>query len=92
MDSGIYVLGNLNTTKVVVLQVLSYYDIMFLKWASPMSENCLKKSQSCVASPYLLRQGMESYNPKLKTNFEMGTAAFFEDIEFRRRNKVKDCL
>ena len=71
----------------VVLQVLSYYDIMFLKWAPPMSKNQLKKSQSRVASPYLIRQGMGSYNPKLKTNFEIGTASFFEDIEFRRRNK-----
>ena len=37
-------------------------------------------------------RGYKFYNPTLKTIFEMGIAQFFEDVEFRGRNKVKDII
>ena len=35
-------------------------------------------------------KGFKFYDPTIRDIFEMGTATFFEDIEFRGRNKVKD--
>lgn len=34
--------------------------------------------------------GYKFYDPKLNTIFDMGTTIFFEDIEFRWKNKVRD--
>ena len=35
-------------------------------------------------------KGFKFSDPTIRNIFEMGTATFFEDIEFRGRNKVKD--
>ena len=56
MDSDIYVQDNLNTTTVVVLQVLCHYEFM-LEVGPLMTGNQFYKSQSCVASPHLTRLG-----------------------------------
>ena len=37
-------------------------------------------------------RGYKFYDPKLKTIFETGIATFFEDIEFRGRNKIRDIV
>ena len=52
-DSGIYVQELLNTTTVVVLQVLCHYEFM-IEMSSLMSENQVKKSFSYVASPHVM--------------------------------------
>ena len=35
-------------------------------------------------------KGFKFYDPTLRNIFEIGSATFFEDIEFGGRNKVKD--
>ena len=35
-------------------------------------------------------KGYNFYDPKLKTNFEIWNATFFEDIEFGGKNKIRD--
>ena len=37
-------------------------------------------------------RGYKSYDPTLRSIFEMGTATFFEDVEFGGRNKVRDIV
>ena len=56
MDSSIYVQDTLNTTTVVVLQVLCHYEFM-IEMGPLMSENQVKKSLSCVESPHLPQLG-----------------------------------
>ena len=56
MDLSIYVQDTLNTTTVVVLQVLCHYEFM-IEMDPLMTENQFYKSQSCVASPLLSRLG-----------------------------------
>ena len=51
-DSRIYVQEILNTTTVVVLQVLCHYEFM-IEIGPLMLENQVKKSMLCVASPHL---------------------------------------
>ena len=42
--------GHLNTTAVVVLQVVFHYEIIY-EIDPPMSEKQVKESQSCAAPP-----------------------------------------
>ena len=35
-------------------------------------------------------RGYKFYDPTIRNIFETGTATFFEDVEFGRRNKVRD--
>ena len=48
-----YVKDNLNTTTVVVLQVILRYLDLYIEMGPLMSENQLKESQSRVAPPLL---------------------------------------
>jgi len=45
---------------------------------------------SCFIDYSERSRGYKFYDPKLKTIFEMGTAIFFEDIDFGEKNKVRD--
>ena len=44
--------GHLNTTTVVVLQVVFHYEIIY-EMGPPMSEKQVKKFQSCAVPPLL---------------------------------------
>jgi len=37
-------------------------------------------------------RGYKFYDPTIKPIFELGIATFFEDVEFRGRNKVRDIV
>ena len=56
-ETSIYVKYNLNTTTVVVLQVLSNICIYILKWAHQCPKDQNKKFQSHMTSPLLSRLG-----------------------------------
>ena len=56
MDSSIYVQDTLNTTTIVVLQVLCHYEFM-IEMSLLMPENQVKKSISYMTSPHLPQLG-----------------------------------
>ncbi|XXG71992.1 hypothetical protein AAC387_Pa07g1189 [Persea americana] len=56
-----------------------------------------KKLDSKTISSYFIgyserSRGYKFYDPTLRSIFEMGTATFFEDVEFGGRNKVRDIV
>ena len=55
----VYVQDILNTTMVLVLQVLFHYEIIY-EMGPPMLEKHVKESQSWVASPLFARTGVEA--------------------------------
>jgi len=62
--------------------------------ARPYKSNERKLDSRTVRSYFIgyseRSKGYKFYDPKLKTIFEMGTAIFFEDIEFGGKNKARD--
>ena len=57
MGLGHVYTGYLNTTTVVVLQVVFHYEILY-ETGPPMSEKLVKESQSRVASPLFAQTGV----------------------------------
>ena len=52
-------IGHLNTTTVVLLQVVFHYEIIY-EMIPPMSENQVKESQSRAAPPLFAQAGVRA--------------------------------